>query len=204
MTDKKEPMVFTSSFTRAAIDIYISGSIDAPEQYLDELQALREAQESDTVRIYINSVGGYVSTAVQIVNAIRNCKASVTAVLEGECHSAAGYIFLACDNWEVNQGVLMLIHNYSGGAYGKGGDLVDNVRANDKWVKSIMSVAYEGFLSKSELDQVNLNQDIWLETEEILERLETLSTLREAQAEEQVEAMRQEAIATVKEYTNDV
>jgi len=180
-------------------DIYISGSIGEPELYIEELQTLREAQESDDVTLYINSVGGYVSTAIQIVNGIRNCKAKVTAVIEGECHSAATYIFLACDEWVVNSGVLMLIHNYSGGAYGKGVDLIDSVKANDKWVKNIMATIYEGFLSPGELELVNSNKDIWLESEEILTRLDNVVALRDMNEEIDREELRKQTLERVKE-----
>ena len=199
----REPRVYSRTKATVSNDIYLSGSLEEPELYIEELQTLREAQEGDTVKIYINSGGGRIDTAIQIVNGIRNCKAKVIAVIEGVCHSAATYIFLACDEWEVNLGILMLIHNYSGGAYGKGADLVDNVKANAKWVKNIMANAYEGFLTKSELDQVNLNQDIWLETEEILERLERVVALREERFNKHTEELRLKALERVKELTQD-
>lgn len=199
----RQPRVYSRVTSKVSNDIYLSGEIGPAEDYIEELQTLREAQESDEVRIYINSSGGYVSTAVQLVNGIRNCKGHVTAVLEGECHSAATYIFLVCDSWEVNLGVLMLIHNYSGGAYGKGGDLVDNVKANDRWVRNIMAVAYEGFLTEEEIAQVNRNQDIWLETDEILRRLDLLSKVRQNLVEAHNDELRKQAIEHVKELTKN-
>jgi ATP-dependent Clp protease protease subunit len=199
----REPRVYTQVKTSVSSSIYLSGSIEEPAQYIEELQTLREAQETDEVRIFINSGGGRVDTAIQIVNGIRNCKAKVTAVIEGVCHSAATYIFLAADEWEVNLGVLMLIHNYSGGAYGKGADLVDHVIANDTWVKNIMAQCYEGFLTEEELIQVNKNQDIWLESDDILDRLKKLSELREKQYLQHQEELREQALERVKELTQN-
>lgn len=199
----REPRVYTQVKSTVSISIYLSGSIEAPSTYIEELQTLREAQETDEVRIYINSGGGRVDTAIQIVNGIRNCRAKVTAVIEGVCHSAATYIFLACDDWEVNLGVLMLIHNYTGGAYGKGADLVDHVIANDTWVKNIMALCYEGFLTEDEINEVNKNQDIWLESDEILARLTVLSELRGKKYKEIQEDLRQQALERVKELTQE-
>lgn len=199
----REPRVYTRVVPKTLSDIYLSGSIGAPEQYIEELQTLREAQEPDEVKIYINCGGGRIDTAIQLVNGIRNCKGKVTAVIEGVCHSAATYIFLACDEWEVNMGVLMLIHNYSGGAYGKGADVLDNVVANDRWVKNIMALAYEGFLTEEELGMVNMNQDIWLETDDILLRLKSVIALRELQYELRTEELKQQALERVKELTQD-
>ncbi len=202
-TKNSKPRIYSRVISTVSNDIYLSGAIEEPENYIEELQTLREAHEGDEIRIYINSCGGYVATAIQIVNGIRNCKAKVIAVLEGECHSAATYIFLACDEWEVNLGVLMLIHNYSGGAYGKGADLVDNVKANDRWVKNIMGTIYEGFLTESEINQVNLNRDIWLETDEIMERLGNLVELRDTKLEAHNKVLRLEALERVREMTQD-
>lgn len=201
MEINKEPRVYSSTNTQVVSYIYLSGDIKAPENYIEEFQTIREAREGDEITIFINSGGGYLSTAIQYINVIRNCKATVTAVLEGECHSAATLIFLACDSWKVNIGVLMLIHNYYGGAQGKGGDLVDNVQANNRWVRNIMQIAYQGFLTQEEIDQVTKNQDIWLETDDILERLDALTEVREAEIAVHNAELRLQAIEQVKELT---
>jgi ATP-dependent protease ClpP protease subunit len=199
----KEPRVYSRTNSKVLSHIYLSGDIGPPEKYIEEMQTFREAEEGDEILIFINSGGGYVSTAIQYVNCIRNCKAKVTAVLEGECHSAATYIFLACDSWEVNMGVIMLIHNYFGGATGKGKDLMDHVYANNSWVKNIMQTAYAGFLTQKEIDQVNKNQDIWLESEEIVKRLATLAEVRNAAALLEEEEAHKLILEQVKELTKD-
>jgi|TARA_B110000908_G_scaffold115269_1_gene135172 ATP-dependent protease ClpP protease subunit len=185
-------------------DIYLVGAIEAPEDYLEELQTLREATADEHITIYINSGGGRVDTAVQMLAGIRNSAAKVTCVIEGVCHSAATYIFLAADEWIVNHNSLMLVHNYSGGAYGKGGDLVDNVIANDRWVKNLMVDVYKGFLTDEELDSVvRLNQDIWLETDQINERLQQVVILRQEATLLHEEAMREEVKRKLKELSDE-
>ena len=97
----------------------------------------------------------------------------------------------------------MLIHNYSGGAYGKGGELVDNVIANDKWVKNLMVDVYKGFLTEEELETVLLNQDLWLETDSINERLQNVVVLRQEAIQEHEDAMREEVKKKLKELSDE-
>lgn len=184
-------------------DIYLVGAIEAPEYYLEEFQTLREATAGENITIYINSGGGRVDTAVQMLAGIRNTAAKVTCVIEGCCHSAATYVFLAADEWIVNHNSLMLIHNYSGGAYGKGGELVDNVIANDKWVKNLMVDVYKGFLTEEELETVLLNQDLWLETDSINERLQNVVVLRQEAVQVHEDAMREEVKKKLKELSDE-
>jgi|TARA_R110000796_G_scaffold103257_11_gene212483 ATP-dependent protease ClpP protease subunit len=191
---QKVPKIFSSVQQSETISIYLSGAIGMPEEYIEELQALREATENDTINIYINSGGGSVATALQIVNNIISCKATVVGCIEAECHSAASYIFLACDTWIVNPNSLMMIHNYSGGHFGKGNDLVQGVQETHKWILSIMRDIYIPFLSENELLSVE-TKDMYLTSEEISNRLETLMEHRLFEED----LMREEQINKVKE-----
>jgi len=195
--------IFNKPKTTIDTDIYLSGSITSPEDYIEILQTLRDATAGESIKIILNTGGGQVSTAVQIIAGIRNCAGKVTCVIEGECHSAGTFIFLAADEWIVNHNSLMLIHNYSGGAYGKGADLVQNVLAQDKWLKQLVRETYEGFLEPEEIESVIDGKDTWLGTEEITERLVKVVALREAQMEEYEEAQRQELLKNLKEINDE-
>lgn len=198
------PKVYTR--TRAVVDsdIYISGELLAPENYIEEFQTLSEAGESDNINLYINCPGGRIDTAVQYLSRMKSTKATVTAHIEGLCQSAATYLFLAADQWIVNPNCLMMIHNYSGGAYGKGKELLENAKANDKWVKKLMSDIYEGFLTEEELAEVNKNQDIWLTSEAIQSRLDGVIKIRTAKVLAHEEELRAKLDEQIKGYTENV
>mgnify|MGYP001594907592 CR=1 FL=1 len=153
------------------VDIYLSGAVTAPKDYIEEFQTLSVATADDEVFLKINGPGGRIDAAIQWLAAIRNTKAKVTGVIEGMCHSAYTYLFLACDEWIVNPHCLMMIHNYSGGAGGKGKEILEQAHANNDLIEELMGTVYQHFLTKDEIDRVNLNQDIWLTTEEIYDRL---------------------------------
>lgn len=173
--------------------IYLSGEITNPEDYTEILQALNEAQEGDNITIHMNSGGGQVRTAMQIVNAIRQTKAVVTGSLEAECHSAMTYIFLSCDQWLVHPNSLMLIHNYSGGNYGKGYEGLEATKNIYAWITKIMQDVYKGFLTEDEIKTVCSDKDIWLHSEEIMSRLDKVVEMRE-EAAERAEAEQEEAL----------
>jgi len=171
--------------------IYISGAIGDPGEYIEEIQTLKEAEQGDEVNLFINTEGGSVHTAVQIITAITNCKANVVGHIEGICHSAGTYLFLSCDEWVVNPHCMMMIHNYSGGSYGKGEELVDGVLGTHLWITEMMHNIYETFLTPKEIKQVIKGKDIYLTSSQILERLPRLLEARELEDEiAQEEAMK--------------
>lgn len=128
---------------------------------------------TDSVHIHINSRGGSLQATVQILKAIESCKGSVYGYLEGLCHSAATLIFLSCDYFIVADNCSFMIHNYSGGAFGKGGEIYSQALHTNKWVYDLMRDVYTPFLTDEEIHSVKLNQDIWLFSPDVIERLDS-------------------------------
>ena len=60
----------------------LHGYIDESHYYSDILQVLRTANPGDEINIHINSPGGMIGTAVQILNWMEQTKATVVAHLE--------------------------------------------------------------------------------------------------------------------------
>lgn len=185
-------------------DIYITGPLEDPSDYIEEFQSLNEAVEGSYANLYINTPGGRVDTAVQYLSKMSTTKAVLTAHIEGVCQSAGTYLFLAADNWVVHENTLMMIHNYSGGAYGKGKEVLENAKANDVWVRGLMNSVYEGFLTEEEIEDVNKNQDIWLTSSQIEERLPNLIAFRAAKLAAQEEDLKTKLELQIKEYTENV
>lgn len=152
---------------------------------------LRGVEEQDSIVIRINSPGGRFDIAAQIINAIRECKGQVIAVIEQECASAATMIFLACSQWQVQPFAEMMIHNASYGAGGKAHEVSARVRYHDTTFSNILREIYKGFLSEEEIEDVLKGQDIYLTSEEILARLDSVIELRSAEDNEDVEETNQ-------------
>lgn len=154
------------------ITIYLSGEIGPPETYISAFDAIRHAQETDIIKFNINSPGGDLFTTIQFLRAIAECKGMVVASAEGACMSAATMIFLSADRYEISEHSLFMFHNYSGGTFGKGGEMYDQLTKERKWSEKIIRKLYDGFLTPDEIRSILDNKDIWMDGEEVMKRLE--------------------------------
>lgn len=164
-------------------EFYISGEIEDPECYIDIFDIIRHAQHNDTVKIYLNSTGGSLFTAIQFLRVLMETSATVIVSIEGAAMSAATLLFLAADSVEITPHSSIMLHDYSGGMWGKGGDLHRQVQHERLWTEKLFREVYEDFLSIAELDSLMDGKEIWLTSDETIKRLETRTELRKQAAE---------------------
>lgn len=185
----KEHVLITNGTTAAGgteYTVYLDKEIGEPHLYRNLVEFLGKATESDEFVLKLNGPGGRLDTCVQLVHAIQHTKATVTGELVGEVCSAHANIFVACDDHKVYPYAAMMVHTLSGGAWGKGEDIVRMGQASNAVAKVMYEDIYDGFLTPSELVTVlNNNQDLWfVGADEINRRLEDLHTLRSIESEE--------------------
>lgn len=152
--------------------VYISGTIGQPEDYVDIFETIRNCSEHDIVRIHINSQGGDLMTAIQFMRVMTDCQGHIIASVEGSCMSAATMILLAAHSTEISEHSLFMFHNYSGGTIGKGGEMYDNIVYERQWSENLLRKVYEGFLEEDEIQSMLNNKDIWMNSDEVLSRLD--------------------------------
>ena len=150
---------------------YLSGTIDEPSEYIPWFEIMRNAGENDVIQIHINSYGGDLFTAIQFLRAIAETPAHVICSVEGACMSAATMIFLCADSFEVSEHSIFMFHNYSGGTFGKGGEMMDQLMHERKWSQHLLKRVYDGFLNQAEVDSLLDNKDLWMDGQEVLKRL---------------------------------
>lgn len=153
-------------------DIYLCGEILPPENYIDQFEIIRNSGESDVVRLHINSHGGDLSTAIQFNRVIQESQAQIVASAEGYCMSAATMIFLAANMFEISDHCFFMFHNYSGGSFGKGGEMYDHIISERKWSDKLVNKVYHDFLTTEEIKSILDNKDIWMDGDEVKIRLE--------------------------------
>jgi ATP-dependent protease ClpP protease subunit len=158
-------------------EFYLSGEVLEPEHYVEWFDIMRNASEKDTVKIYINSPGGNLHTAIQFLRVISECSAQVVTSAEGACMSAATLIFLSGDNLEVTPHSLFMFHNYSGGAIGKGGELFDQAVFERAWSLELFKEVYAEFLTDQELAAMLDGKDVWLTSAEVSARLQRMGAV---------------------------
>ena len=64
-------------------DLYLTGAIGDAKDYQDWNQMMRSATENDVVYIHINSNGGEIFTAIQLMRTMQETQATVIASVEG-------------------------------------------------------------------------------------------------------------------------
>lgn len=165
-------------------EFYINGVIKEPEEYVEVFDTIRHAGENDIVKVYINSYGGDLYTAIQFLRVLSDTQATTIASVEGACMSAATMIFMGCNNYEVTPHSVFMFHNYSGGAFGKGGEMIDQLIHERKWSEKLLADVYNGFLSESEIKAMLDNKDIWMDGEEVVKRIENKIAKETAELEE--------------------
>lgn len=153
---------------------YLSSVIEEPEKYVDMVQRIQVANPEDIIYIHLNTPGGHLDTGVQIINAMQSTQAHVTVSIEANCHSLGTLIFLAADEFIVHDNCLMMIHNFSGGVFGKGNEQQSQLEAQIKWFNTLAKKLYVPFLSEVEFDRIIRGEDIWLQSDEIRKRLEKM------------------------------
>lgn len=179
-------------------DLYLSGDITSPDQYIEWFDLIRGCGPHDVIRLYINSGGGDVFTAIQFRSAMALSQATILVEVEGACMSAATMIMLASDSIEVADDSMFMFHNYSGGCFGKGGEMYDNIIHERQWSEKLLRNVYEHFLDDDEITQILASKDIWMDASEVRDRLklrgEILEEIEKArEAEEAAKAKAEEA-----------
>jgi ATP-dependent protease ClpP protease subunit len=162
---------------------YLSGAIRSPDHYTSWFEQIRTAGENDIIMIYINSYGGDAASAIQFLRVFSESRATIVASVEGDCMSAATFLFLAATYQEISDHSRFMFHNYSGGHFGKGGELYDAVTYSRPWSEELMKSVYKDFFSEDEIKAMLDNRDLWLTGKEVAERLTKRTEIRAKEAE---------------------
>ena len=169
---------FTTEFRGVRYDYYLTGAIGDPEDYLDLCNILRSAGSQDEVVIRINSQGGQVRTGNMIINAINESDATVIGFIESDCASMATYIFLACDTWGVSEAAEFMAHTCSYGAWGKENENFSQMEFMRRQQHKMIRTRYKDFLDEIQIETILSGGDIYLDADEIMERLGSYSEAR--------------------------
>lgn len=160
-------------------DLYLTGYIEDPEKYVEWFELFGGSTKNDIIKIHINSYGGNLYTAIQILTAMSESEANIICSVEGACMSAATLVFLHGDSFYISPYSAFMFHNYSSGTYGKGGEVVAQVTFEKNLFGELMRKSYEGFLDVKEIEDIIEGKDIWMGAEEVANRLEKLQTKNE-------------------------
>ena len=178
-------------------EYYLNGVIGEADQYIELISALRDASPTDEFVIRINSEGGDLATALAIINAIKETQAHVVGFIEHLAASAATLIFLNCHSGGVAEDAEMMMHTSSSFYGGKEHEQFSYVSFARKKIHKLLKKHYSGFLSVEEIDRVLKGEDIYLDSDEILDRLEGFAQYQQELYLAEMEALEKEQNAVV-------
>ena len=153
------------------VTVSLDGPILGASYYRHIAEKLDSLSEHDTVKFKISSPGGDLNGLVTLLDAIHTTEALVIAHIVGECHSAASMFALNCPHILVSPLANMLVHFVSFGSGGKAQDIKNHVEHVTTYSEKIFRETYKYFLSDIEMQQVIEGKELWLQSDEIEERL---------------------------------
>lgn len=153
-------------------DIFIDKELVQPLDWRLELDTIRNASPNDIVNLRINCPGGSDMVMGAFVKAIAECQGHVVGHIEHTCASAATIIFLACHEFIVSDDAEFMVHTSSLGYGGKQNNFNEYAIFVNKSNERLMRKYYEGFLSPEEIDRTLKGADLWMNSEEVIERLQ--------------------------------
>lgn len=179
-------VVQRTTMSNDIIRIYFTDEgIGGSSQHLEELEAINSASHGDTIIVHmVGCPGGDGSTTMAILNALMSTPAHTVCIIEGHNASAASIIPMGCSEVTPTPYCSLMCHTGHGGEYGTIMNKARSATFGEKLYHSWLADVYHGFLSDEELKMIFEGLEIYLDSEEIQERLQRRAELMAAEAED--------------------
>jgi len=115
------------------------------------------------VKLHINSGGGSLLDGFAAVDYISRCKAPVHSIIDGSAASAATLMSVVAAKRSMHRHSFMLIHQLSGGAWGKYEDMVDDFKNSTLFMDTINQIYLEHTKIPSKTLKEMLKRDLWFD-----------------------------------------
>lgn len=162
----------------------IDTEIRSAVYYRQVVNKIEELGEGDLVVFRISTPGGDLAGLVELLHAISNTDADTMAEVVGDAYSAGSLLALACDSIVIGKYANFLCHSCSFGSRGKSTDVQRHVQHLSKYAEDIFRECYEHFLTEEEIKDVLEGKELYLNNNEVSERLvrkyQILEELQEA------------------------
>ncbi|CAM0053821.1 head maturation protease [Vibrio phage 184E37-3b] len=177
--------------------VMFDSDIEESSEHHEQFYVMEQAGKDDLVEVCISSIGGSVATISKFQDVVKNSEAHFHAKLHGYGYSAGGALFLLCDTQEVSDLATFMAHSVQT-RYGGGSQAIEaHSKMTTKQNRVLCEMLYQDFLSPEEIDRICDGAEIWMEAEEIRERLAKREEIRNQQAiEEAKETYTPEVYAT--------
>ena len=170
-------MKLYKDYMRAQVNVvtyhfYIHGEIGDSDEYVDLLDTLYTASESDIIMIHLNTPGGYLNTAVEIIHAIAQCAGKVVTCADGQVASAGSLLFFSGQTFIIGEFCEVMLHDGSGGNIGKTNENLKSAEFTAKRLSHIYHTVYGRFFEHDEVEKILDGKDLYLNSTEVEQLLE--------------------------------
>lgn len=180
------------------LTMYLTDQIEDSSQYHEFSEMTAALTPDDTIVLFVDSPGGYLSGAQLITRALKNCPAYSIAIVTDMAASAATIISLACDELRMEPFSYFMCHAVSFGAGGKLHEVQANTEFTLKQSKKFLEETYKDFLTDEEILDLIKGTDIYLTAEETMSRFENIQERRAMASLEQQQEHIKEHINNLK------
>lgn len=178
----------TTTIKKYRYDVYFLSNITSAHEYIDFFDLLEHAKKDDEIHVFINNGGGRCRTALQMMNTMKKCPATITCYASGMIASAATWIFLAGDHFIIEDDIEFMCHYYSGGMFGKGNEMEADAEFSKKYYHRLFKKIYKGFMSDDEIKRLIEGKDYYFTQQQVAKRLKNknkyLKTIEELEKED--------------------
>lgn len=167
------PFVVLSTPYAYKHNVYLQNHLESPEEMIAVLDVLNTASEDDQVIIHLNSGGGDIYSLDTLLYAMANCPAHKHVIASGQICSAATFILLAADSFEVSPFTVLLFHTVTFGIYGQSQDNLEYVQFIHNESDRLMREYYKHLFTDEEINDIIVNKrQKWLTADEFTSRFE--------------------------------
>ena len=120
------------------------------------------------IKLHINSGGGSLLDGFAAVDYIKACKAPVHSIIDGSAASAATLMSVVAQKRSIHKHSFMLIHQLSGGMWGKYEDLVDDFKNSSLFMDTINQIYTQHTKIPLKTLKEMLKRDLWFDAKTCL------------------------------------
>ena len=169
----KEKNIYQITPKHKRYRVYIGRFFELKKGLHSVFNELREAKENDYLELMINSGGGIILEGQQFYNLIQEkFHKRTVAYLDNYGYSMGALLFCMAEKRVAYEYSDFMFHTYSGGAFGKGGEIKARVEHSNKKLEKFFYdlIVRKGFLTNNEFEQMLVGQDYWMDTKELCKR----------------------------------
>jgi len=154
-------------------NVLLYGSIGEAKEYVSLFRMCTKATEQDCIDVYVDTVGGNITTAIAISNALEGSSAKVRRIGLGDVMSAGTLIVDGGPETEIGKFAHFMYHMSSSGGMGNTTAIIEtNQQLFGYIIDYLRDAVNKKCITPEEMDMiVNKRQDVFITGKEMAERL---------------------------------